>query len=267
MGRIAKNHGSGLSGADRAESEHMPVPAVGRTFDILNLLANSGEPLSLREIHTRLALPKTSVFSILNSLQMCGIVTKQPNGTYAPGMRLYTLGMAVRMEMERSRIFLPRLEALRDQTGCTIFLSLLDDGELVVWEKVEGHEAVYFKAYVGERKRLNTSSAGKAIAAYLSDEDLDYALSKGMDALTEKTITDPEALRRDLVQTRERGYAIDDEEGQLGIYCIGVPVFDGQGKVFGAVSISTLKSDLLLERVETYIGQIQRAAKDLSRLC
>lgn len=245
---------------------HLPVPAIGRAFEVMDLLAHSDGPCSLRDIHTRLDLPKTSVYSILATLQACGAVVKLRNGTYRPGIRLYTLGMSVRVTLEHSKIFLPRLRQLRDAIGHTVFFSLFDDGDLVVWEKVEGLESVYFKAYVGERKRLNTSSAGKAIAAYLTEEELNYALSKGMDSLTERSITSREEFLRHLRETREKGYAIDDEEGERGIFCIGVPVFNRQGQVFGAVSMSTLKSRIHVGSLNGYINELKRAADDLSRI-
>ena len=248
------------------EKVHLPVPSVGRAFEILDLIAHNGEPCSLQMIHTRLGLPKTSAHSILTTLQACGVVVKLQNGTYRLGIRLYTLGMAVRVALENNRDISAHLQRLRDKLGHTVFFSLYDDGDLVVWEKVDGLESVYFKAYAGQRKRLNTSSAGKAIAAYLSDEALDYALSKGMENLTEHSITSREQFLEHLQEIREKGYAIDDEEGERGIFCIGAPVFDRNGQVFGAVSISTLKSRVSTERLDGCVAELVRVAGDLSKV-
>ena len=245
---------------------HLPVPAIARAFDILDLLVNSSEPCSLQTIHTKLALPKTSVHSMLSTLQACGAVVKMPNGAYRPGIRLYTLGMSVRSQLENTKYLLPCLERLRDKLGFTVFFSIYDDGDQVVWEKVEGRESVYFKAYSGQRKRLNTSSAGKAIAAYLPQDALEYALSKGMDSLTENSITSREEFIEHLHETREKGYAIDDEEGERGIFCIGVPVFDPQNHVFGAVSVSTLKSRIYTDKMDYYIAALKNTARELSRI-
>lgn len=247
-------------------STHLPVPAIGRAFDILNYIAGKKAPCSLREIYTALKLPKTSTFSILTTLHLCGVIVKLQNGSYVPSVRLYTLGTAVRIALEGNRFYLPLLEKLRDQSGRTVFLSLFDDGDLVVWEKVEGFESVYFKAYVGERKRLNTSSAGKAIAAYLAPEDLNYALAKGMDSFTDNSITDANLFKEQLHEIRRCGYALDDEESQLGIYCIGAPVFDNKGRVFGSISMSALKSEKLLEHIDEYIALVQQAAREATML-
>lgn len=249
-----------------AVQHHLPVPAIARAFDILDLLVTSNEPCSLQMIHSTLSLPKTSVYSMLQTLQACGAVVKLHNGTYRPGIRLYTLGMAVRSKLENTKHLLPILEKLRDALGFTVFFSIFDDGDQVVWEKVEGKESVYFKAYSGQRKRLNTSSAGKAIAAYLSEDALEYALSKGMDSLTENSITDREAFLQNIRETRDKGYAIDDEEGERGIFCIGVPVFDSQNRVFGAVSVSTLKSRIDSEKMNFYIEMLKKTARELMRI-
>lgn len=245
---------------------HLPVPAIARAFEILDLLTSGSEAYSLQTIHTKLSLPKTSVHSMLCTLQACGAVVKLPNGTYRPGIRLYTLGMAVRAKLENTVHLLPILEKLRDVLGFTVFFSIYDDGDQVVWEKVEGRESVYFKAYSGMRKRLNTSSAGKAIAAYLSEDALEHALSKGLDSLTENSITDREAFLDCLKITREKGYAIDDEEGERGIFCIGVPVFDAQNRVFGAVSVSTLKSRIDPDKMEYYLAMLKKVAAEIMRI-
>jgi len=246
--------------------EKLPVPAIGKAFAILEYLSGSSTPHTLQDIYCALKLPRTTVFSLLGSLQACGAVTKLESGGYMPGIRLYCVGMSARISLENNRLIVPRLERLRDEIGHTVFFSLFDDGEQVVWEKVEGFESVYFKAYPGQRKRLNTSSAGKAIAAYLTDAEIQYSLSKGMDHSTEKSITDPALFLRHLEDVRAKGYAVDDEEGEIGIYCIGVPVFSGNGHVFGAVSMSMLKSRVHFSDFDRYIMSLKMAAGDISTM-
>ena len=249
-----------------ADQFDLPVPALGKAFAILDYLTGAGEPKSLKQIVAALSLPKTSAFSLLGSLCSLGALRKVEGGLYAPGIRLYTLGVAARMSLSHNHALAQCLHALRDEIGYTVFFSLFDDGELMVWEKVEGFESVLFKAYVGQRKRLNTSSAGKAIAAHLPPLELDKVISMGMDARTEKSITDRHEFIAHLQQIRAQGYAIDDEEGERGIFCIGVPVFDAAGKVFGAVSMSALKSHLERDKNPYYIAVLQRTAAQITQV-
>ena len=253
---------NGLSG--ERQCFDLPVPAIGKAFAILDYLAGSTEPKSLTEIAGSLLIPKTSAFSLLNSLCALGVLRKVEGGLYAPSIRLYTLGVAARISIAHNHELIQCLNQLRDEIGHTVFFSLYDDGELVVWEKVEGFESVLFKAYTGERKRLNTSSAGKAIAAYLSNVELEKAISMGMDIRTENSIVGREAFITHLEQIRACGYAIDDEEGERGIFCIGVPVFDASGKVFGAVSMSALKSRIAPGDIPNYTAALKRTADRVS---
>ena len=243
----------------------LPVPAIGKAFAILDYLVQSAEPRSLKEIYTYLKIPKTSAFSMLNSLIACGVVRKLETGAYIPGLRLYTLGIGARTAQERTRVFLPRLQALRDEVGYTVFMSIYENGEQVVWEKVDGFESVVFKAYLGERKRMNTSSAGKAIAAYLSENELNNALSRGMEQLTENTISSKDAFIAHLNEIKKRGYAVDDEESERGIFCLGVPMFAHDGRVFGAVSMSTIKSKMHFHDIDKYVSALKSAAQEMSQ--
>lgn len=244
-------------------NQAMPIPTIGKAFQVLDFLAQSSSPRNLKEIHESLHLPKTSTYSILKSLVVCGIVRRTPEGKYLPGIRLYTLGTRARVALEDGHLLLPRLRQLRDEIGHTIFFSLYENGDQIVWEKVDGPGSVLFRAYRGERKRLNTSSGGKAIAAYLPKEELEVVLRKGFSNATSNSITSEDAFLKHLEEIRENGYAIDDEEDELGVYCIGAPVFDKRGRIYGAVTMSTLKTALHRTKIDTLIKAIQKAAEDI----
>lgn len=243
--------------------EKTSVPAVSRAFAVLEYLAHSRAPRSLKDIYTELKLPKTSVFSLMNTLVALGVARRTDSNAYIPGIRLYSLGVGARLALEENRFSLKRLEALRDEVGLTVYMTVFDNGEYIVWEKVEGSDPVWFKAYPGERRKLNTSSAGKAIAAYLSPPELELALSLGLDKGTEKTITTNEEFIEHLRTVRENGYAVDDEEWEKGIFCLGVPVFSA-GRVYGSISLSTLKSRIQFADIPRYIAALKRASADIS---
>ncbi|NLB39543.1 MAG: IclR family transcriptional regulator [Clostridiales bacterium] len=248
------------------DSNGQAAPAIGKAFRILEYLAHAPGGRNLKDIHETLGMPKTSTHSILRALAACAVVKRTPDGLYHPGIKLYTLGVSARGVLETSRPLLPRLQELRDELQQTVFFSLFDNGEQVVWEKADGPGGVLFKAFRGERKRMNTSSAGKAIAAHLPENELNAVLARGMAKATPKSIATPEAFLDHLETVRERGYAVDDEEGEPGVFCIGVPVFARDHLVYGAVSVSTLKSTLRAGDAETYVQALQCAARDLSEL-
>lgn len=111
---------------------------------------------------------------------------------------------------------------------------------------------------------MNTSAAGKSIAAYLPEQELQLVLAKGLHALTENSIATEQAFREHLQQVRRSGYAIDDEEGELGVRCIGVPLFMSDGIVYGAVSMTTLKGNLPVHALPQYGDLLIKAGSEIS---
>lgn len=99
---------------------------------------------------------------------------------------------------------------------------------------------------------MNTTSVGKAITAFLPEKELQVMFSKGLQNLTPNSISTENTLRVHLQQVREFGYAVDDEEGEIGVRCIGVPIFLDGGNIFGSISLSTLKSNLPMQKIQEY---------------
>jgi IclR family acetate operon transcriptional repressor len=168
--------------------------------------------------------------------------------------------------LDTKDVFLPYLEQLRDNTHFTVHLCAYDKGETVCIEKIEGPGTIRFLSYVGERKLMNTSSGGKAIAAYLPENELNVMFSKGFSCLTPNSITNEHALRDHLNQIREYGYAVDDEEGEIGVRCLGAPIFMDDGFIFGAASLSTLKNNLPAQKFPEYSEKLMKVTEELSRL-
>ncbi|WP_169089269.1 IclR family transcriptional regulator [Paenibacillus sp. PL91] len=153
---------------------------------------------------------------------------------------------------------------MRDETHFTVHLCTYDNGESICLEKIEGFGSVRFLSYVGERKPLNVSACGKAIAAFLPEHELQKLFAKGLVSLTDNSISSESAFREHLKQIREYGYSIDDEEGELGVRCVGTPIFRDNQQIFGAISISTLKGNLPMQKVAEYGDKLMGTAKILS---
>ncbi|MCQ6557477.1 IclR family transcriptional regulator [Paenibacillus mendelii] len=240
------------------------VPAIDKSIAILNFLSLSGEGQTMSTIGKELNIAKTSVFSILHTLETHNFVRKDPDGLYTLGLKLYSLGILSVRNIDSKAIFVPHMEVLRAETEFTVHMVAYDNGETVCLEKLEGPGSIRFLSYVGERKRLNTSACGKAIAAYLTEKELQIMFSKGLNHLTPNSISTEPALREHLHEVRQSGYAIDDEEGEIGIRCIGAPIFMNDGIVYGGISVSTLKTNLPFQRIPHYAEKVLTAAKKIS---
>lgn len=241
------------------------VPALEKTIAILEHLSKTGKGQSLSDLSQELGIPKTSAFSILQTLESHNLIRKNDNGQFQLGLKLYSLGMASLRNFNIKETLVPHLERLRDETHFTVHLCAYDKGETVCIEKIEGPGTIRFLSYVGERKLMNTTSVGKAICAYLPEAELQFVISKGFNHLTPNSITNEHAFREHLKQIRQFGYAVDDEEGEIGVRCLGAPVFMEGGHLFGAVSVSTLKGNLPAQKFGEYGETVMRVAEQLSR--
>lgn len=241
------------------------VPSVEKAVQILEFLTSADEACSLRDIFSPLGIAKTTVYSILTTLVHCNLVHKTPEGLYMPSLKLTAMGLMARDFTERVFLLRPQLEKLRDQTGFTVFISAYDNGEQIVQDKVDGFSSVTFNSYSGQRKKLNTSGGGKAIAAFLSPSELKKVLDRGLAKLTDNSIYEEEAFLAHLEEVRQRGYAIDDNEGEIGVCCVGAPIFMYGGQLYGAVSVSALNGQLPLEDITNHAEMVLEVARNISK--
>lgn len=246
-----------------AENKYI-IPSVEKAFAVLEHILLSEAGCSFNEIMGELHLPKTTAFTILNTLCHCGYIEKNSDKLYVPTIRTYSLGVNAKNFILKNHVFTQALEHLRDTTRFTTFLSIYDNGEKVTVEKADGFGAFIFRAYVGERTNLNTSAAGKAIAAYLEPGELELVISKGLKRMTENSICDEKEFCAHLAMIRQQGYSLDNGEDDVSLRCLGMPVFMSGGSIFGSVSISTTKENLPLEKIRTYVDILRVTAELIS---
>lgn len=216
----------------------LPVQSVGRSLDLLEAVAE--EELGLVALAERAGLGPSTAYRILSTLMERGYVTRSPQtGQFRLGSKLVELAAAARQGNERLRTAVrPHLRALRDATGETANLVMLDGLSIVYVDQVESSRAVRMFTTIGRRVPLHASGGGKAIAAFAPGELVDDLLVHGLDRLTPHTLATAAALRSDLARVRERGYAIDHEEYEEGVICVAAPIFGPNGETVAAASIS-----------------------------
>jgi IclR family acetate operon transcriptional repressor len=213
------------------------VDVVDRALAILELLRDAGRPLGLQEISQRLGIVKSSGFRLLCTLERRGYVERL-DGRYQLGVIWRSYGRTI-PHHSLTELALPYMHRLLDRFGETINLGVLRDGEVVYLEILESRYSFRMAARVGARAPVHSSALGKAIAAYLPDDEVDAIIRKqGLPRLTPRTITTPTAWRRELARTRARGYAEDEGETEPEASCIGAPIFGADGRVVAAISLS-----------------------------
>lgn len=242
------------------------VQVLERTFAILDLLAEQSSGVNLAFISRRLGLNKTTVLRLLSVLEHQRYVERDGVGSsYRLGSKLFELGtkaVAKLDVLERAR---PMLRRLVDETGETSHLAMLRDGEVISLANRESPRTLRTPSTVGGRSPVHCTSVGKAILAFRPDAEVeDVIRSRGLRKYTERTITTPARFKRELARVRAQGYAVDDQEFEEGLRCVGAPVWDHTAKVVAALSVTGPAMRIPKERLPELARSVTAAAADLS---
>jgi IclR family acetate operon transcriptional repressor len=224
------------------------IRSVERVCDILDLLQDSPDGVSLGEVARVTGLPKSSVFRYLATLRHHRYVERRPNTEH------YRLGAAFlpfrsrHLELFTEQIR-PHLEKLRDRFQETLNLGVLTGNRVTYLEILESPKSMRLAARRGDRDHIHSTALGKAIAAYLPKQRVRAILAaEGMPKLTPRTITDPDKYMKDLEAVREWGYALDDRENEEDGRCVAAPILGY--RLPAAISLSAPQSRFPTDRVE-----------------
>ncbi|MGH9430225.1 MAG: IclR family transcriptional regulator [Terriglobia bacterium] len=249
-----------------AASKGYSVPSIDRALTVLEFLGESKRGFSLSEISRRLGLPKSSAHLVLTTLEHRGFLQKNTHtGRYSFGLRLISLSRSALENLDLREEARPFLQSLMQKTGLTVHMAVLERQEVVIIEKVEAPGLVRVATWIGRRLDVNCTGVGKAIVAFLPADELEKLVrSKSFAKHNEYTLTSASTLKRDLTQVRELGYALDDEEDEIGLRCIGAPVFDDSQKVVAAISVAGTVSQIPIDRVRSLASMVKEAAACIS---
>lgn len=243
------------------------VQSVDRALSILELLSNYNEGLGITEIGERTELHKSTVHRLLGTLIYKGYVV-QDNLTnrYRLTMKLFELGNRKINDIDILNISKPYTKELMESVNEVVHLVIREGSKIVYIDKVEADNTIRMASNIGRKSPLYCTSVGKAMMAYMDEKEVENIWHK-TDILrfTKKTITDLEELKVELDKVRELGYAEDDEENELGVRCVGAPVFNYTGKVEGAISISGPTIRVTKDKVEEYGKEVKKYADLISK--
>ncbi|MDW8256437.1 MAG: IclR family transcriptional regulator, partial [Acidobacteriota bacterium] len=216
------------------------VPAVERALTLLEVLAESKRGYTLSELARLLRLPRSSTHCLLLTLERRGYLHRnEQTGRYMFGLKLLGLANKALSRIELRERAAPYLQALMQQTGLTVHLAILDRGEAVLVEKVEPPGLLRLATWIGKRMDIHCTGVGKALLAYLPEEEIERLIrERGLPRHNENTIASPKRLREELARIRAQGYSLDDEEDEVGLRCLGAPIFDHTGRVVASISVA-----------------------------
>ncbi len=247
------------------------VQTIERVSLILEMVGQNIHGTTIRDLSAALKLPKGTVHRLLSSLSYFGYIRQDPETKgYFLGLKLMELNTHLGNQLDFRKVAEPILRDLAERTKQTAHMVIYDRNEVVYVEKIETEQpagGLKMTSRVGSRNPVHSSAVGKVLLSCFSEETVAAFLSEmGLPRRTANTITDPDAFREHLKIVRSQGYAIDDEENEKGIRCLGAPIFDGRGRIVAAISVSgpvfQMTKKILQEMVKK---EVIAAASEISR--
>lgn len=237
-----------------------PIRAVERVCDILDLVQQQPDGLTLIDVTRATKLPKSSAFRYLTALESRGYVERDGDGRFLVGLALNSERLDVITQRVR-----PYLEKLRDEFGETASLGMFDGGGVYYLAIVESQRATRTVQQLGVRYSVHASAFGKVFTAWRPDGEVRALLEReGMPQLTEHTITDPDSYLTELARVRERGYAVNDREGEPDSRCVAVPVHGLRLPI--SMSLSVPAARIGMDDVPSVAEALTEAAREFSSL-
>lgn len=257
--------------AKKSEPKRAPKPtavpmvsAAVRALSVLERLSQQ-RAIGLEEISREIKLAKPTVYRFLLTLQELGYVRRIDGDRWAITLRMFNLGSRALDHLDLLSAARPIAEALSEELGETVHMGVLDGDSAVYVMKIESRYTIRMYSRVGRRMPLYCTAIGKVLLAFSEASERDEALDGvPLLAFTKKTLTSRAALDTELVKIRERGFAIDDEEREENLHCIGAPIFDYTGAVAAVLSVSWPSFRYGHEKEDAWIARVKLAAADIS---
>lgn len=243
-----------------------PIQVAGRLFQALELLADTGS-IGLMDLSATLGLNKTTAHRVLNSLIYMGYAKQDPaTGKYEPTFKIVDIANRIMSKVDIVQTVRPYLRKLMEASGETVHFVERDGTDAVYIDKVESfNNGMQMVSRIGSRIPLYCSGVGKAMLAQMDSWEAEEVWNaSGVSPLTEHTITDYGKFQQELAQIQQRGYALDNEENQIGVRCIACSLKDPAGIPKYAFSISAPTSRMNDERIRELAFYVLEAGKEMA---
>lgn len=243
------------------------LSSVRNAARLMKVFLSREESIGVSELARRLDLAKSTVHRLLTTLASEGLIEQDSRtGGYRLGLVVFELGEAVRVHLDLHAAAGPVLAALREQTGESSQVGILDGTQVVYVDRLESSQSLRLFTETGRRVPMHCTSSGKVLLAYLSDAEREALLARlPLPQLTPHTVTDPDALRAECERIRRRGWAEAVNEREVGLASVAAPVRNADGVVIASVSIGAPVVRLGAPRRRELGGIVAEAGEAISR--
>lgn len=237
------------------------IQVIERLALLLDAIAQHNNDASLKILSAETGLHPSTAFRILATLTEQGFVERTDKGNYQLGIKLMQLGSRVSVSVDIRKIALPLMESLRDTLGETINLTVREEDEVVYIERSVAKRMIKVEQVIGSRAPLHVTAVGKLMLGEQGEAACrSYAKRSKLPAYTANTFSKLATLLQECNSAIQSGYALDNEEAELGVGCIGTLVRDASGKVIAGLSVSAP----IERRRDEWIPLIMQAGAQLS---
>ncbi|NRB01187.1 MAG: IclR family transcriptional regulator [Rhodobacteraceae bacterium] len=238
---------------------------VGKALDVLDQVAAFGRPVRFAELQAESPFPKATLYRFVQTLTNQGMLSfDRERNTYALGVRLVRLAHAAWEQSSLAPIARDEISRLADDVGETVHLAQMDHAQVLYVDKRDPERPVAMFSQAGKVGPAYCTGVGKAMMAWLDEESLCRIVpQQSFHRFTPKTLTNEIALRKELANIRDRGFAYDDEEHEPGIICVALPILSPRGRVLGALSVTTSTARKSLSELETLVPRIRLCAQSI----
>jgi len=241
------------------------LSSVAAAIKLLKAFTEDETEFGISGLAKRLGLAKSTIHRLATTLVADGLLEQDPqSGKYRLGIALFRLGALVRRRMDVSNEARPFLFDLRKKTNETVHLAILDGTEIMYVYYLESTQAIRMRSDLGGRKPAYCTAEGQAILAFGPSDVVDRVTRGGLRARTPQTITDAGKLAKALALVRQRGYAMDDEESEIGMRCIAAPIRNDGGEVVAAVGVAGPVSRLTKKTLASFAPHVIGTAAAIS---
>ncbi len=248
------------------------VTAIDRALQVMEVLYEKGRAMGVNEIAREIGEYQSTVYRAISTLEARGYVHQNPEtNKYSLGLKLYLMGQSITQYETMLSIVKPIADALSEEFNETVNISVRDNSRkdgyysVTIYHAKSRNRALSLSEIVGQTSECNCSSVGKALAAFSEDLSLDKLSQTKMIPYTPRTIIDPAKVMDELMLVRSRGYAIDDEEQEKGLFCVGCPVLNAKGYAVMAMSVSGFVDNMHSIGVDNIVARLKVLCEKISR--
>jgi DNA-binding IclR family transcriptional regulator len=238
--------------------DNVKVKSLSKALNILECFSVDKPELGITELCDMLGLFKSNVHNIVTTFEQHGFLTKNPQTSkYRLGLNILKLSNIISSNLHERDFILPHIKRIANETEEMVYYGILHKRLLLYLDFACTSGTIIEKSKMGVTAPLYCTATGKAIMAYLPEEELEEIFQDGFHKFTERTITDKESMLIELEHIRQRGYSVDTMEHEYGIKGVGIPILNNKGYPIAAISVSGPSLRFDKEKIQFFAGLLK----------